>query len=154
MPFFFAFKKKSKNEQYLKDHRKDLIFHYNEYAKTNPNVDSNPQELFNNYLDNKAFLSHLSTGYESTYQLFMDYISLKQEIDTLIMSEPIWREKTKRADDLSIEFKHAFEKLLVKIMHGSEEFEGVCHECKKWHSEDDPNSKSLLSKLSTFKMPF
>ena len=154
MPFFDAFKKKSKNVQYLKDHRKDLITRFNEYAKTNRNLDSNPKEIFGNFVENEALLCHLSTGYESTFLLLVDYMRLKQEIDTIVMRESVWREKTKLANEVSIEFKHEFEKLLVRIVQGSEEFEGICQECRKWHNEDDPNSKILFSKLSIFKMPF
>ena len=118
------------------------------------NIESDLEKIFQHIPDNKSFFCHLATGYESTYLLFTNYILLKREIDTQIMQEPIWREKTKQANSISLEFKHDFEKLLLKIMRGSEEFEGICEECRNWYDEDDPNSKKLISKLKTFKMPF
>jgi hypothetical protein len=154
MPFFDAFKKGTRNEQNIRDHRKNLILQFNEYTESSSNVDSNLEEVFHHVPNNESILCHLATGYNSTFLLLTDYILLKLEIDTQIISESIWREKTKRAYSIGLEFNHEFEKLLLKIVHGSEEFEGICEQCKKWYNEDDPNSKELISKLNIFKMPF
>jgi len=154
MPFFDAFKKKSKNQQKIREHFKNLISKYNEFIESSHKADSDLEKIFQNIPNNKSFLCHLATGYENTYLLFMNYILLKREIDTQIMPESIWKEKTKQANGISLEFKHDFEKLLLKITHGSEEFEGICEECSNWYDKDDPSSKELISKLKVFKMPF
>jgi len=154
MPFFDTFKKKSSNEQKIRDHRKNLISRYTEYVESGQNINSNLEEIFRHLPDNKSFLCHLSTGYENTFLLFMDYVLLKKEIDTQIMQESMWREKTKQVESINLEFKHEFEKLLLKIMRGSEEFDGICDECKRWYNTDDHNLEELISKLNLFKMPF
>ena len=154
MPFLDAFKKKSKNQQKIRDHCKNLISKYNEYFNSSHKIESDLEKIFQNIPDNKSFFCHLATGYEGTYLLFTKYILLKREIDTQIMQESIWRQKTEQANSISLEFKHDFEKLLLKIMRGPEEFEGICEECQNWYDEDDPNSKKLISKLKTFKIPF
>lgn len=154
MHFFDAFKKGTRNGQNIRDHRRNLILQFNQYIESSRNVGSNPEEVFHHAPDKESILCHLATGYNSVYLLLVNYISLKKEIDTQIMPESIWREKTKQADGISLEFKHEFEKLLLKITRGSEEFEGICEKCKKWLDEEDPNSKELNSKLNVFKMPF
>jgi hypothetical protein len=154
MPFFDVFKKNSKNEQNIKDHCKSLVSHYIEYTKTVSITHFDPENIFRNFLDNQSFLSHLCTGYESTYSLLENYVLLNREINTQIMPKPIWKEKTKQANNINLEFKHEFEKLLLKIERGAEELRGICEGCRKWHSEDDSNSKELFSKLKAFKMPF
>ena len=154
MPFFDVFKKKTKNEQKIRDHRTNLFSRYTEYKESNLKINSNLLDIFHHIPDNKSFLCHLATGYDNTYSLFTDYILLKQEIDTQIMPESSWREKTKKADAIILEFKHEFDKLAIEIMRGSEEFEGICEECIRWYDEDDPNTKKLVSKLKAFKMPF
>jgi hypothetical protein len=154
MPFFDRFKKKSTNEKNIKDHGKGLISRYNEYVRAGSTVRLNPDNLFRNFHDNELFLRHLGTGYESTYLLLKNYMVLNQEINSQTMSEPVWKEKTKQANDINIEFQHEFEKLLLKIERGVEEFGGICEECRKWYSADDPYSKELILKLQAFKMPF
>ncbi|MGI0069660.1 MAG: hypothetical protein ACREAN_05325 [Nitrosopumilaceae archaeon] len=154
MPFFDVFKKNSKNEQNIKDHCMSLVSCYIEYAKMGSTAHFDPENIFRNFPDNQSFLSHLGTGHESTYSLLENYVLLNREINTQIMPEPIWKEKTKQASSINLEFKHEFEKLLLKVEHGTEEFGGICEECRKWHSEDDPDSKELCSKLKAFKMPF
>lgn len=148
MPVFDIFKKKSKNKQNIDEHTKKLIKDYTEYASQITKLTNN---VFQDFHHRELFLCHLSTGYESTYSLLLEYISLRHEIDNKIMAEPIWKEKTKVADNTIHEFKHQLDKLLVKIERGSEVFEGICIECKKWH-EDDEHAQ-LISKLNLFKMP-
>jgi len=127
---------------------------YIEYAKMGSTVHFDPENIVRNFPDKQSFLSHLGTGYESTYSLLENYILLNREINTQIMPESIWKEKTKQANSINLEFKHEFEKLLLKVERGAEEFRGICEECRKWYSEDDPTSKELLSKLKAFKMLF
>ena len=154
MPFFDVFKKNSKNGQKIKDHCRNLMSRYLEYAKTGSTAHFDPEKIFRNFPDNQSFLSHLCTGYQNTYSLLENYVLLNREINSQIMPEPIWKEKTKQANSINLEFKHEFEKLLLKVERGAEEFGGICEECRKWHSEDNPNSKELFSKLKAFKMPF
>ncbi len=154
MSFFDAFKKKPKTEQNIKDHCKTLILQYNEYLKKYSTVHSDLKGTFRNFADNESFLCHLATGYESTYLLLKNYILLNQEIKTQLMPEPVWKEKTKQAEDTIVEFEHEFKKLLLKIERGAEEFGGICGECRKWYTDDDPNSKELISKLRAFRIPF
>jgi hypothetical protein len=154
MHFFDVFKKKSANEQKIKDHCKSLISCYIEYVEKGSTAHFDPENIFHNFSDNQSFLSHLGTGYESTYSLLENYVLLNREINTQIMPESTWKEKTRQANVINLEFKHEFEKLLLKVGRGAEEFGGICEECRKWHKEDDPNSKKLLLKLKAFKMPF
>jgi hypothetical protein len=154
MPFFDVFKKKSANEKNINDHCTSLMSRYIEYARRGSTAHFDPEKTFRNFPDNQSFLSHLGTGYESTYSLLENYVLLNREINTKIMPEPIWKEKTKQVNGINLEFRHEFEKLLLKIERGAEEFGGICEECRKWHSEDNPNSRELLSKLKAFKMPF
>lgn len=154
MPFFDVFKKKSTNEQNIKNHCKSLIMSYNEYIRTGSSVHLNPVDLFRKFPHKQAFLQHLATGYETTFLLLKNYALLNQEIKTQLMPEPIWKEKTKQANDIQVEFQHGFEKFHLKIERGVEEFGGICEECRKWYNEDDPNSKELISKLREFKIPF
>jgi hypothetical protein len=147
-------KRIQKNEQNIKDHCRSLVSRYIEYAKTGTTAPFDPKNIFRNFPDNQSFLSHLCTGHESMYLLLEKYVLLNREINTQIMPEPIWKEKTKQANSINLEFKHEFEKLLLKVERGAEEFGGICEECRKWHSEDDLDSKELFSKLKAFKMPF
>lgn len=146
---FDIFKTKSKNKQNIIDHTKNLVKEYTEYL--NQNKEFNIKIFQDFHLE--SFLCHLSTGYENTYLLLLNYISLRHEIDTQLMPESAWKEKTKLTENILHEFKHQLDKLLVNIERGSEEFEGICKECNKWH-DDDTNYKQLISKLNLFKMPF
>lgn len=147
MPSFDIFKKRSKRQD-LDEHSQNLVKEYIEHS--NQSTEFN---ILRDFPHNASFLCHLSTGYDNTYLLLLDYISLKHEIDTQLTSQSIWKEKTKAANDILDEFKHQLDNLLVKIERGSEKLEGICQECKKWHSEDEPNYTKMISKLNLFKMP-
>jgi hypothetical protein len=124
-----------------------------EYAKTIPN-NFELENIFRNFSENQLFLSHLATGHANMYALLEDYVSLNREINTQIMPEADWKEKTRQAQGINLQFKHEFEKLLLKAERNAEEFGGICELCRKWHSEDDPNSKELIGKLNSFRLPF
>jgi hypothetical protein len=153
MPFFDVFKKKSTNEQNIKDHSRSIILRYIEYAKTVPN-NFDLENIFRNFSDNQLFLSHLATGYVGMYSLLEDYVLLNREINTQVMPEETWKEKTRQAQGISLQFKHELERLLLKVERKAEEFGGMCEVCRKLYSEDDPNFKELIGKLNSFKMPF
>ena len=151
MPFFDALKKRPKNDQKIKNHCGNLISQYIQYAET-LRTDNLP-DIFRNLPNNELFLYHLSTGYETTYSLLLNYFTLQQEIKTIAI-ESVWKEKTKQSDKLNLEFKHEFDRILLKTTRGGEDFQGICPECKNWHNEDEYNYKELISKLNLFKMPF
>ena len=147
MPSFDIFKKRSKNKQDLIVHLKNLVREYNEYSNQNTRFN-----ILQDFPHKVSFLCHLSTGYNITYLLLLDYISLQHEMNTNIIPESIWKEKTKAANDVLNEFKHQLDNLLIKIERGSEKFEGICQECKEWHV-DESNYTEMLPKLNLFKMP-
>jgi len=151
MPFFDRLKKKTRNEQKIKEHCNNLVLQYVQHVET-LRTDYLP-DIFVHMPNNESFLSHIATGYEIAYSLLVDYHKLKREIKTISV-ESVWKEKTKQLDKLNLEFKHEFDRILLKITRGHEELQGICQECKDWHDKDEYNYNELISKLNQFKMPF
>ena len=68
------------------------------------------------------------------------------------MPESVWKEKTREANKIKVEFDHEFDTLLLRVSRGVDEFGGICEKCKKWYIDNDPNE--LISKLRAFRLPY